>query len=82
MKMTLKEIREEYEKNYNEICKVIEQMGGDGFIALHRKHNTELYRKLRELQKKEHYLDALENQIRNYLYKIPSKEKVNLEKWY
>jgi hypothetical protein len=64
MKMTLKDIREEYEKNYNEICHVIEQMGGDGFINLHKRHNTKLYKRLRELQKKEHYLDYLENQLR------------------
>lgn len=65
MRMTLKDIREEYEKNYREICRVIEQMGGDEFISLHKRHGTHLYKRLRELQKKEHYLDYLENQLRD-----------------
>lgn len=75
MKMNLKDIREEYEKNYKEICKVIEQMGGDEFISLHRRHNTELYKRLRELQRKEHYLDYLENQLRER----PVYEEKNLK---
>lgn len=64
MDQRLLEIRKEYERNYEEICRIIEKMGGDQFIAIHRKLNTDLFRQLRQLQKREHYLDALENAIR------------------
>ncbi len=63
--MHLHHIRKEYEKNYNEMLKVIAQMGGDDKIKFHRKHRTPLYQKLQQLQKREHYLDQLENKIRS-----------------
>ncbi|GAB4181497.1 MAG: hypothetical protein Kow00108_18180 [Calditrichia bacterium] len=64
MARSLEVIREEYNRNYEEICKVIEQMGGDSWIAYHKRHKTALYKKLKHLQEREHYLDALENRIR------------------
>lgn len=56
-------IRKEYEDNYRQMLEVIRQMGGDGQIKFHRKNRTPLYRKLKELQRKEHYLDKLENRL-------------------
>ncbi len=57
------EIRKAYDENYRQMLEVIRQMGGDDKIKLHRKRNTSLYRKLRQLQKREHYLDQLENRL-------------------
>jgi len=56
-------IRKAYEENYQKMQEIIQQMGGDKAIKIHRRHQSTLYRKLRELQKREHYLDQLENRL-------------------
>ncbi len=61
---SLREIRRAYEENYRQMLEVIQQMGGDAQIKFHRSHKTALYRRLKELQRHEHYLDQLENRIR------------------
>lgn len=60
---TLKEIREAYDKNYREMLEIIQKMGGDGQIKFHRKNQTPLYRALRALQKKEHFLAEMEAKV-------------------
>jgi hypothetical protein len=62
--MTLNEIRKAYDENYQNMQEVIRRMGGDGQIKFHRKNKTPLYQKLIMLQKKEHRLTELENQMR------------------
>ena len=64
---SLSEIRRAYDENYRKMVEIIQQMGGDQQIKLHRKLNTPLYRKLRELQRREHFLDKLENRYFNRL---------------
>jgi hypothetical protein len=61
--MTLKEIREAYEKNYQEILTVILEMGGEGNIVYHKKKNTPEYQKLRQLQRTEHWLTKMEEMV-------------------
>ena len=61
--MNLQQIRKEYDRVYQQIVDVIKQMGGEQNIKYHRQQKSPLYRKLKELQRKEHYLDALENRI-------------------
>lgn len=62
--MQLNDIRKAYEKNYHEMSELIARMGGDDQIKFHRKNRTPLYRKLKELQRREHYLDEMENRLR------------------
>jgi len=38
-------------------------MGGDSNIKFHRKNRTPLYQLLKQLQKKEHYLNELETRL-------------------
>ena len=61
--MTIREIREAYDKNYQEILRVITEMGGDANISYHRKKRTRLYLKLRNLQRIEHRLSHLEEAL-------------------
>ena len=60
---TLIQVRQEYESNYKKILDIITKMGGDEYIKFHRQKKSTLYRKLTELQRKEHYLDELENRM-------------------
>jgi phosphotransferase system IIB component len=61
--MTLREIREAYDRNYREMLELIAEMGGEGNIPYHRKRKTRLFFKLRNLQKIEHRLSNLEESI-------------------
>jgi len=61
--MTLQKIREAYDRNYQEMLKIIDQMGGELNIQIHRSKQTSLYLKLRKLQRREHQLDRLESQM-------------------
>ncbi len=61
--MDLHTIRKEYDKVYEEIVRLISEMGGEENIKLHRKAHSSQYRRLRELQHREHKLDALENRM-------------------
>ena len=61
--MTLHEIREAYDHNYREILKIIDQMGGELNIQIHRTKRTALYLKLRKLQRREHRLDQMESEL-------------------
>ncbi|GAB4376312.1 MAG: hypothetical protein Kow0042_22500 [Calditrichia bacterium] len=61
--MHLKEIRKNYDKNYQEMLEIISKMGGDDKIRIHRQKKTALYKRLKELQKREDYLNTLENRI-------------------
>lgn len=61
--MTLHKIRRAYDENYNKIIHTIQKMGGESNIKTHRKRGTALYRSLKQLQKKEHYLDNLESRL-------------------
>lgn len=63
--MQLKEVRKKYDENYGKMLRIIQKMGGDDKIAEHRRKNTPLYRKLKQLQKQENYLDSLENRLLN-----------------
>jgi hypothetical protein len=47
------------------MTEVISKMGGDQEIKIHRKKQSPLFRKLKELQRHEHYLDELENRLLN-----------------
>ena len=58
--MTRREIREAYQKNYQEILAVIGEMGGEANIIYHKKDNTPLYQKLCTLQRTEHWLNKME----------------------
>ncbi|HFB68093.1 MAG TPA: hypothetical protein ENJ66_03960 [Calditrichae bacterium] len=58
------DVRRAYAENYNKMQEIIRQMGGDSQIKYHRQRNTRLYRKLKELQRREHYLDQLECRLR------------------
>ncbi len=66
--MNLLEIRKAYDKNYKEMTEIIEKMGGDKQIKQHRQNNTILFRKLKNLQKKEHRLDTLESHWHNLYF--------------
>jgi len=59
--MTLHEIREVYDRNYREMLEIINQMGGELNLQIHRTKRTALYLKLRKLQRREHQLDRLES---------------------
>lgn len=61
--MDLQKIREEYDQNYQQIIDTIDRMGGETKIKYHRKRRTPLYQKLKELQRREHYLDRLESKL-------------------
>ena len=61
--MTLHEIREVYDRNYREMLEIIDQMGGELNLQIHRTRRTALYLKLRKLQRREHQLDRLESQM-------------------
>ncbi|MCB0258112.1 MAG: hypothetical protein KDH97_01930 [Calditrichaeota bacterium] len=60
---SLTQIRKAYEENYQKMIDVIQAMGGDDCIKLHRKSKSQLYRQLKDLQRHEHYLDELENRL-------------------
>lgn len=62
---SLNEIRKAYDENYQKMTEVISKMGGDQEIKIHRKKQSPLFRKLKELQRHEHYLDELENRLLN-----------------
>jgi hypothetical protein len=47
------------------MTEVILKMGGDQEIKTHRKKQSPLYHKLKELQHFEHHLDELENRLLN-----------------
>ncbi len=59
----LHSIRKAYDDNYRKMREIIQQMGGDQQIKFHRRQKTALYRELRKLQQREHYLDQLENRL-------------------
>lgn len=59
----LNQVRTAYETNYKAILDTIDAMGGDDHIKFHRKRRSQLFAKLKELQKREHYLDELENRM-------------------
>jgi hypothetical protein len=61
--MQVNQIRKEYENNYREMVETIRQMGGEEKIVFHKKQKSALYKRLRQLQKREHQLDELENQL-------------------
>lgn len=61
--MTLNKIRKAYDDNYDKILRTIQKMGGDCNIKNHRKKRTALYQLLKQLQKKEHYLNELESRL-------------------
>ena len=61
--MTLHRIRKAYDENYDKIIHTIQRMGGDSNIKTHRKNRTPLYQLLKQLQKKEHYLNELESRL-------------------
>jgi hypothetical protein len=61
--MTLREIREAYEKNYQELLTVILEMGGESNIVFHKKKKTFLYEKLRQFQRTEHWLTRMEEMV-------------------
>ena len=58
--MHLRDIRKNYDENYAKMIRVINLMGGDDKISLHRQNKTKLYRQLRKLQREEEYLNSLE----------------------
>ena len=62
---SLNNIRKAYDDNYRKMMEVIQQMGGDQEIKTHRKKQSQLYRKLKDLQRHEHYLDETENRLIN-----------------
>lgn len=75
--MQLVQVRREYDQNYREMLRIIQEMGGDENILHHKKIRSPLYFKLRKLQKREHQLDALENKLRSQfkiLHKHPTEE--------
>lgn len=63
--MTLHSIRKAYDENYHKMLQTIQQMGGENKIKFHRKKRTSLYHALKQLQKKEHYLNELESRLLN-----------------
>lgn len=60
---SLSQIRQAYEENYQRMLDTIQEMGGDECIKQHRKKQSQLYRRLKDLQRHEHYLDELENRM-------------------
>jgi hypothetical protein len=63
--MTLHRIRQTYDENYSKMLQIIQKMGGENKIKFHRENRTSLFRTLRQLQKKEHYLNELESRLLN-----------------
>jgi len=61
--MTLREIREAYDENYERMLEVILEMGGEKYIEYHKKIQSPLYKKLQYLQRVEHRLSNLEESI-------------------
>lgn len=61
--MTLHKIRSSYDDNYLKLQQIIQKMGGDDKIKVHRKKRTPLYKALKQLQKREHYLNELESRL-------------------
>ena len=61
MQNNLLEIREAYDNNYKQICHIIDAMGGQEYLKMHRVNRTNLYLKLLKLQQQEHMLDNAEN---------------------
>lgn len=61
--MTLHKVRKAYENNYYKMLQTIQKMGGESEIKFHRKKKTPLYDSLRKLQKREHYLNDLEDKL-------------------
>ena len=57
------QIRQAYEENYQKIIDTITAMGGENRIKEHRQKQSTLYRQLRDLQRREHYLNELENRF-------------------
>ena len=62
---SLSQVRQAYEDNYQMIIGVIQEMGGNENIKEHRREQSRLYRRLKDLQRREHQLDALETQMVN-----------------
>ncbi len=60
---SLSQIRQAYEENYRSIEGVIAEMGGDDCIKEHRSKQSQLYRRLKMLQSREHQLDEIENRL-------------------
>ena len=60
---SLSQVRQQYEENYKRILEIIQEMGGDDCIKQHRKQKSRLYKKLSDLQRREHHLDELENRL-------------------
>ncbi len=60
--MTRREIREAYDRTYQQMQEIISEMGGEQKIPAHRKRKTRLYVKLRKLQQIEHRLKYPGNQ--------------------
>ena len=61
--MSLPEIRNAYDQNYQEMLAVIHEMGGEKNIIYHRRNKSRLYQKLRKLQKIEHHLSKMEESL-------------------
>jgi hypothetical protein len=61
--MTLREIREAYDENYQKMLQIIEEMGGEKNIQYHRRNRTPLYQRLQNLQRVEHRLSTLEESL-------------------
>jgi hypothetical protein len=59
----LDEVRRQYDAVYREMVEVIAMMGGEDKIKQHREFNTELFKRLRELQRREHELDMQEKRL-------------------
>ena len=61
--MTLREIREAYDENYQKMLQIILEMGGEKNIQYHRRNRTPLYLKLQKLQRVEHRLSTMEESL-------------------
>ena len=61
--MTLREIREAYDENYQKLLKIILEMGGEKNIPYHRENRTPLYLELQQLQGIEHRLSTMEESL-------------------
>ncbi len=60
---SLHRIRQAYDENYRQMLEIIQQMGGDEQIRFHRQRRSALYKKLKYLQRREHYLDEVESRL-------------------
>ncbi|NOQ97790.1 MAG: hypothetical protein GQ561_06465 [Calditrichae bacterium] len=61
--MTIFEIREAYDENYQKMLEIILEMGGEKNIQYHRRNRTPLYQKLQQLQHVEHRLSTMEESL-------------------